>query len=57
MMIVQEFRQLFAQAFVTFALVAEHDGVLEQKVLKIVRQVAPEIGGRSAENQKITGLL
>jgi hypothetical protein len=54
MMIVQEFRQLLPQAFVTLAAMAEHDGALEQCVLEILRQFAPEIGGRRPENLKIT---
>jgi hypothetical protein len=40
-MIVQKFRQLLAQALIALALMAEHDGVLEQYVLKILRQLAP----------------
>jgi len=54
-MVVQEFCQLLAQAFVALALMAKHHGAFEQQVLPILRQFAPQIGGRGAENQKITG--
>ena len=54
-MVVQKFCQLLAQAFVALALMAEHDGALEQHVLQILRQLAPQIGGGRAENQKIAG--
>lgn len=54
-MVVQKFRQLLAQAFVALALMSEHDGAFEQDVLQILRQLAPQIGGGGAENQKIAG--
>jgi hypothetical protein len=54
-MVVEKFRQLLAQALVLFALMAEHDGALEQRVLQIVRQFAPKIGGGCAEHEQITG--
>ena len=53
-MIVQKLCQLLAQAFVALAFVTEHHRPLEQRVLQIMREFAPEIGGRSAEDQKIT---
>jgi hypothetical protein len=55
MMIVQEFGQLLAQAFVLLALMPEHHGTLEQNVLEILRQLAPEIGGGGAKHKQITG--
>jgi hypothetical protein len=55
MMIVQKFCQLLAQALVAFALVAEDDGPLEQQVLKLLRQIAPEIGCGRAKDEKIAG--
>ena len=54
MMIVQKFCQLLAQAFVAFAFVAEHNRPFEQRVLQIMRKLAPEIGGRRSEDKKIT---
>jgi hypothetical protein len=54
-MIVEEFRQLFAQAFVFFALMPEHHGALEHGVLEILRQAAPEIGSGGAKHKQITG--
>ena len=54
-MVVQKFRQLFAQALVGLALVPQHDGAFEQRVLQVVRQLAPQIGGSCAEDQKIAG--
>lgn len=54
-MVVQKLRQLLAQAFVDLALMSEHDGAFEQRVLQILRQRAPQIGGGRTENQKITG--
>ena len=55
MMVVQKFRQLFAQALVGLALVPQHDGAFEQRVLQVVRQLAPQIGGGCAKHQKIAG--
>jgi len=55
MMIVQEFGQLLAQALVLLALMAEHDGALKQRILQIVRQLAPKIRGSRAEYEQITG--
>jgi hypothetical protein len=55
MMIVQKFSQLLAQTLVRLALVAEHDGALEQRVLQLLRQCAPKVGGSRAQHQKITG--
>jgi hypothetical protein len=53
MMIVQKFCQLLSQALVAFAFVAEDDGALEQQVLKLLRQIAPEIGRGRAKNEKM----
>jgi uncharacterized protein YaaW (UPF0174 family) len=53
-MIVEEFCQLFAQTFVLFALVAEHYRMLEQLMLQLLRQFAPQVCGRGAEHQEIT---
>src|SRR5262249_26535945 len=43
--IVQELRQLLAQAFVSRALVPELDGALEQLLLNFLRKLAPESDG------------
>ena len=43
-LVVQELGQLLAQALVALSLVAPDDGALEQGVLQLLRQVAPEIG-------------
>jgi hypothetical protein len=48
--VVQEFSQLLAQAFVALALVAENDGAFEQRMLQLLGQVAPEIGSRCAKD-------
>jgi len=53
-MIVEEFCQLFAQTFVLLALVAEHYRMLEQLMLQLLRQFAPQVCGRGAEHQEIT---
>jgi hypothetical protein len=53
MMIVQKFCQLLAQAFVALAFMTQRYRPLEQRVLHLVRQFAPEIGGRRAEDKKI----
>jgi hypothetical protein len=55
MMIVQEFGQLLAQALVLLALMPEQYGALEQDMLEILRQVAPEIGGGGAKHKQIAG--
>jgi hypothetical protein len=54
-MIVQEFGQLLAQAFILLAFMAEHHRALEQRVLQLLRQMAPEIGGRCSEHTEVTG--
>jgi hypothetical protein len=53
-MIVEEFSQLFAQAFIPLALVAEHDGPFEQGLLKLLRQIAPKVRGRGAKDEEVT---
>src|SRR5260370_25043198 len=53
-MIVEEFCQLFAQTFVLLALVAEHHRMLEQLMLQLLRQFAPQVCGGGAEHQEIT---
>jgi hypothetical protein len=52
-MIVQEFGQLLAQTFVAFALMAEQDSTLEQGLLQLLRQIAPQARDRCAEGEKI----
>ena len=54
MMIVKKFGQLLAQAFVALGLVAENDGAFEQRMLKFLRQIAPEIRGSGSQDEKIT---
>ena len=51
--LVQEFRQLFPQAFVAFAPVSEDDRALKQGLLQCRRKVAPEIERRHAESETI----
>jgi hypothetical protein len=53
-MIVEEFGQLLAQAFVLLAFVAEHDGPFEQGLLKFLRQIAPKVRGRRAKDETVT---
>jgi hypothetical protein len=53
-MIVQELGQLLAQAFIALAFVAQNDGAFEQGLLKLLRQIAPKVRGRSAEDEKVT---
>jgi hypothetical protein len=55
MMIVQEFGELLAQAFVLLALMPKQHGALEQAMLEILRQLAPQIGGGGAKHKQITG--
>jgi hypothetical protein len=54
-MIVQELGQLLAQALVALALMAEQNGAFEQCLLQLLRQVTPQLRGRGAEREKITG--
>jgi hypothetical protein len=56
-MIVEEFGQLLAQAFVALAFVAENDGPFEQGLLKLLRQVAPKVCGGRSEDEKVTVLV
>jgi hypothetical protein len=42
-MVVEKTRELLAQRFVTFAMVAEHDRALEQAFLKVARKLAPRL--------------
>jgi len=53
MVVVQELRQLLAQAFVALALMAKQHGPLEQRVLKFGRQIAPQIRCRRPEHKKV----
>lgn len=53
MVIVQEFGQLLAQAFIALALMAKHDCAFEEQLLKFLRQMAPEIGGGRPKHQKV----
>jgi len=54
-MFMQEFCQLLAQTFILLTLVAEHYRALEQAVLQLLRQLAPQIGRGRAENREIPG--
>jgi len=53
-MIVEEFGQLLAQAFIPLAFVAEHDGPFEQGLLKLLRQIAPKVRDRRAKDEEVT---
>jgi hypothetical protein len=44
-MVMEKLRQLLAQAFIPFGLVAEQDSSLEQGLLKLARKLAPQIEG------------
>ena len=55
MMLMQKFSQLLAQAFVLLALMPKHHGPLEQCVLQLLRQLAPKIRRRGAEDEEIAG--
>ena len=44
-LVMEKLRQLLAQAFIPFGLVAEHDSSLEQSLLKLARKLAPQIEG------------
>src|ERR1700681_4639541 len=48
-MVVKKLRQLLAQAFVPLRLVAPHHRLLEQALLTLLRQLAPQIEGGEAE--------
>jgi hypothetical protein len=52
-MVVEKLRQLLAQALVLLALVAEQHGALEQLLLQLLRQFAPQIRGGGTEYEKI----
>jgi hypothetical protein len=52
-MVVEEFCQLLAQAFVLLALMTEYHGAFEQPVLQVLRQFTPQVCGCSAEHQEI----
>ncbi len=51
-MLVQEFSQLLAQAFIALAFVTEKDCPFEQRLLLLLRQLAPQIGGCRSEHMK-----
>jgi len=53
-MIVEEFGQLLAQAFIALAFVAESDGPFEQGLLQLLWQSAPKVRGGRAEHKKVT---
>jgi hypothetical protein len=55
MMIVEKFCQLFTQALVTLAPMAEDDSPFEQRMLHVRRQLAPKTGGSGAEDREVTG--
>ena len=42
-MVMEKLRQLLAQAFIPFGLVAEQDSSLEQGLLKLAWKLAPQI--------------
>jgi len=52
-MIVEEFGQLLAQAFIALAFVAENDGPFEQGLLQLLRQITPQVRGGCAEDEKV----
>ena len=52
-MVVEKLRQLLAQALVLLALVTEQHGALEQLLLQIVRQFAPQIRRGGTEHEQI----
>ena len=52
-MVVEKLRELLAQALVLLALMTEQHGALEQLLLQILRQFAPQICGGSTEHEKI----
>jgi hypothetical protein len=57
-MIVQEFGQLLAQAFVALASMTEQDCPFEQRLLLLLRQLAPQIGsGRPKRKKKTAAVL
>jgi hypothetical protein len=53
--LMQEFSELLAQTFVLLALMTEHHGALEQRVLQLLRQFAPKIRSCGAEDEEIAG--
>ena len=55
MVIVQKLGELFAQTFVALVMMSEHDRALKQRMLELLRKIAPNVGGRCAENQKEAG--
>src|SRR5215470_13518546 len=52
-MVVEKLCQLLAQALVLLALVTEQHGALEQLLLQILRQFAPQICRGSTEHEQI----
>ena len=55
-MIVQELRELLAQAFVALALMPSNDGVLEDLLLHLLGKRGPEMSDGSAQHQGEAGL-
>jgi len=49
-MVMEKLRQLLAQAFIPFGLVAEQDSSLEQGLLKLARKLAPQIEGSQSQD-------
>jgi hypothetical protein len=57
MVVVQEFRQLLPQAFVTLAFVTENDGPFKEGFLERLGQMAPEVERGGAKNKEIAVIL
>jgi hypothetical protein len=53
MVIVEEFRQLLAQAFVAFGFVTENNRAFEEDFLQLLGQIAPKVERRRTEDEKI----
>jgi hypothetical protein len=53
MVIVQEFRQLLPQAFVSFGFVTEDNRAFEESFLQLLGQIAPKVESRRTEDEKI----
>jgi hypothetical protein len=52
-MIVEEFGQLLAQTFVALAFVSENDRAFKERLLKLLRELTPQVHGSAAENKQI----
>jgi hypothetical protein len=56
-MIVKEFGQLLAQAFIALPSMTEQDCPFEQRLLLLLRQPAPQIGGGRPKREKKTAAV